>query len=167
VPERKSCWDYFITKIRQNLHVVLAFSPVGDDFRNRARKFPAIVNCTVIDWFQPWPKDALFSVGRKFLADLDLNSTGIRSGIEKFLPYSFDIVNTMAAKFKRVERRFVYTTPKSFLELLKLYGVLLNMKRNEADAAIDRLANGLLKLKETGEAVTKIEVRPSASHHPE
>jgi hypothetical protein len=29
--------------------------------------------------------------------------------------------------------------------------------REEADRAIERLANGLLKLKETGEAVTKIE----------
>ena len=62
-----------------------------------------------------------------------------------------------AAKFKRMERRFVYTTPKSFLELLKLYGVLLTKKREEADGAIDRLANGLQKLRETGEAVTKIE----------
>jgi hypothetical protein len=39
------------------------------------------------------------------------------------------VVNKTAVKFKRVERRFVYTTPKSFLELLKLYGVLLNKKR--------------------------------------
>lgn len=48
VPDRKNCWEYFIKLIRKNLHVVLAFSPVGDDFRNRAKKFPAIVNCTVI-----------------------------------------------------------------------------------------------------------------------
>jgi len=157
VPERKTCWDFFINLIRKNLHVVLAFSPVGDDFRNRARKFPAIVNCTVIDWFQPWPKEALFSVGRKFLAELDLGDKGVRAGIERFLPFSFDSVNKAAAKFKRMERRFVYTTPKSFLELLKLYGVLLTKKRDEADKAIDRLANGLQKLRETAEAVTKIE----------
>lgn len=48
VPDRKNCWEYFIKLIRKNLHVVLAFSPVGDDFRNRAKKFPALVNCTVI-----------------------------------------------------------------------------------------------------------------------
>jgi hypothetical protein len=40
---------------------------VGDDFRNRSRKFPALVNSTVIDWFQPWPEDALLSVGQRFL----------------------------------------------------------------------------------------------------
>lgn len=53
----------FTTLFRRNLHVVLAFSPVGDAFRTRVRKFPALVNCTVIDWFQPWPHEALFSVG--------------------------------------------------------------------------------------------------------
>lgn len=72
VPEKKACWDYFIGKIRKYLHVVLAFSPVGDDFRTRARKFPALVNCTVIDWFQAWPMEALYSVGRKYLAQVDL-----------------------------------------------------------------------------------------------
>lgn len=54
IPDRANCWEYFINQIRRNLHVVLAFSPVGDAFRTRARRFPAIVNCTVIDWFQPW-----------------------------------------------------------------------------------------------------------------
>lgn len=59
-------------QVRRNLHVVLCFSPVGDDFRTRAKKFPALVNCTVIDWFQPWPKEALHSVGVKFLKEVDL-----------------------------------------------------------------------------------------------
>jgi len=157
VPDRGVCWDYFIQQIRKNLHVVLAFSPVGDAFRTRARKFPAIVNCTVIDWFQPWPHEALFSVGKRFMAEVDLGSQGIRNTIEGFLPYSFTEVNKMANKFRQIERRHVYTTPKSFLELLKLYGVLLSKKRRDADAAIDRLANGLQKLRETAYAVTQIE----------
>lgn len=42
--------------------MAMCFSPVGENFRQRARKFPALVNCTVIDWFQPWPLTALLSV---------------------------------------------------------------------------------------------------------
>ena len=30
----------------KNLHMSLCFSPVGDAMRGRARKFPALVNCT-------------------------------------------------------------------------------------------------------------------------
>jgi dynein heavy chain len=48
--------------VRKYLHVCLCFSPVGDKFRIRARNFPALINCTVIDWFQPWPHEALVSV---------------------------------------------------------------------------------------------------------
>ena len=157
VPEKKACWEFFIGEIRKNLHVCLAFSPVGDDFRLRALKFPAIVNCTVIDWFQPWPENALFDVGRKFLSDLELDGDGNRAAIEKFLPFSFLAVNKMTQEFRRVERRHVYTTPKSFLELLKLYGVLLEKKREEANSGIDRLDSGLQKLKETSESVSKLE----------
>jgi dynein heavy chain len=52
----------------------LCFSPVGEAFRNRAKKFPALVNCSVIDWFHPWPEDALFSVAEKFLAEVEMAS---------------------------------------------------------------------------------------------
>ena len=38
--------------------------------------------------------------------------------------------------------RHVHTTPKSYLELLALYGKLLNKKRQEANDGITRLQNG-------------------------
>ena len=44
-------------QVRANLHVVLCFSPVGEKLRVRARQFPALVNCTVLDWFHPWPQE--------------------------------------------------------------------------------------------------------------
>jgi hypothetical protein len=62
---RDACWEFFIEKVRKFLHVVLCFSPVGDKFRIRARQFPALINNTVIDWFQPWPQEALVSVAGK------------------------------------------------------------------------------------------------------
>jgi len=50
-----SLFDYFLDKTRRNLHLCLCFSPVGDGFRFRARKFPAIISCTQIDWYHEWP----------------------------------------------------------------------------------------------------------------
>ncbi len=157
-PDAKVCWEFFLNNVRKNLHVILCFSPVGEDFRTRAKRFPALVSCTVIDWFQPWPEQALHSVGESFLSKIsDLGSEEVRSGIAKFLPFSFKEVNTAAEKFLAIERRYVYTTPKSFLELLKLYETLLQRKRQEYDAAISRLENGLLKMQETADAVEAIE----------
>jgi dynein heavy chain len=73
------------------------------------------------------------------------------------MPFSFDIVNKTAATYFTADRRYVYTTPKSYLELLKLYKTLLQRKREESVAAIDRLSNGLRKLKDTAAAVSVIE----------
>jgi dynein heavy chain len=157
VPDKPNCWEFFLGQIRKYLHVVLCFSPVGDTFRSRARKFPAIVNSTVIDWFQPWPENALFAVGQKFMEEMELGDQTVRDGIEKFMPYSFIQVNQEAKRFLELERRFVYTTPKSFLELLKLYSELLHRKVAEAEVGIDRLFNGLQRLKETAESVVRIE----------
>ena len=42
----------FIDRVRDQLHVVLAMSPIGDALRTRLRMFPSLVNCCTIDWFQ-------------------------------------------------------------------------------------------------------------------
>jgi dynein heavy chain len=135
----------------------LCFSPVGDGFRNRAKKFPAIINCTVIDWFHPWPQDALLSVASKFLADVEMASDEIRAGIEKFMPYSFLVVGKYSDQILLTERRCVYTTPKSFLELIKLFKVMLAKKEGELIDNKDKYETGVVKLTETGEVVAKLE----------
>lgn len=57
-------------QVRRNLHVVFSFSPVGDAFRERLSRFPSLVNCTTIDWFTAWPRDALATVATNFLSGL-------------------------------------------------------------------------------------------------
>ena len=41
------------------MHIVLGMSPIGSTLRTRLRMFPSLVNCCTIDWFDPWPKQAL------------------------------------------------------------------------------------------------------------
>ncbi len=75
VPDTKeNCWSYFVDRCRDNLHVVLAMSPIGETLRRRCRNFPGMVNNTVIDWFTPWPEEALKSVAEVFLAEEELPS---------------------------------------------------------------------------------------------
>ena len=56
---------------KNSIHVVLAFSPIGEDFKRRLRMFPALVNCCTIDWVLPWPAEALQSVAEFFLSKID------------------------------------------------------------------------------------------------
>jgi len=67
-------FSYFVERCRRKLHIVLCFSPIGESFRGRVRNFPSLVNCTTIDWFSEWPKDALESVARRFLGDVEMDT---------------------------------------------------------------------------------------------
>ncbi len=51
-----SYYEKFIERAWNNIHMVVCMTPVGDLFRNRCRMFPALVNCTTIDWFSEWPE---------------------------------------------------------------------------------------------------------------
>jgi dynein heavy chain len=44
-------YTFFVERVKANLHIVLAMSPVGDAFRNRLRMFPSLINCCTIDWY--------------------------------------------------------------------------------------------------------------------
>ncbi|XP_044534788.1 dynein axonemal heavy chain 11 [Gracilinanus agilis] len=66
---RENCWKFFLARVRRQLKVVLCFSPVGHTLRGRARKFPALVNCSAIDWFHAWPQEALLSVSGRFIEE--------------------------------------------------------------------------------------------------
>jgi dynein heavy chain len=58
--------------------MVLAFSPVGEAFRRRIRTFPSLVNCTTIDWFLPWPEEALRNTAlNHFTNEMDIKDTNL------------------------------------------------------------------------------------------
>jgi dynein heavy chain len=40
-------------------------------FRFRAKKFLGVINCTLMDWFHVWPRDALINVASRFLSEID------------------------------------------------------------------------------------------------
>ena len=73
------------------------------------------------------------------------------------MPISFENVNKLSTKLFEVERRYVYTTPKSFLELIKLFKSMLLQKRDGLLKNRERYESGLIKLKETAEQVASIE----------
>lgn len=58
-------------------------------------------------------------------------------------------VKEMSKRYLSTERRYNYTTPKTFLEQIKLYQNLLSKKRSELTAKIERLEKGLTKLQST------------------
>jgi dynein heavy chain len=159
---RENIWKYFIDKVRRLLKVVLCFSPVGATLRVRSRKFPAITNCTSINWFHEWPEEALKSVAKRFLADIDLLSPQLQESVGDFMAFVHKSVNEKSVIYLQNDRRYNYTTPKSYLEQISLYKRLLNVKYKELQEKIVRLENGLVKLQSTSRQVDDLKDKLAA-----
>ncbi|CAB1104525.1 unnamed protein product [Ectocarpus sp. CCAP 1310/34] len=80
-----------------------------------------------------------------------------KADLQVSIPIRRGLIHSARALSSTAEARHVYTTPKSYLELLKLFTSLLDRKHIEADAAIQRLEGGVLKLAESAEAVANLE----------
>jgi len=115
---------YFIERCKINLHIVLCFSPIGDSFRGRIRNFPSLVNCTTIDWFSEWPPDALESVAKKFLGEVQMDEK-IRLSCSAMVQLFHSTTITGRDKFEKEEKRIYYVTPTSYLELITTFKTLL------------------------------------------
>lgn len=154
---RDEAWAFFVAGVRSRLHLVLCMSPVGDVFRTRCRQFPSLINCTTIDWFLEWPRVALVSVASKMLAGVELPSDDIRAGLAETCADAFVAVTPAAEAFYGQLRRRVFTTPKSFLDMIGLYVSMLGDRRAELALARQRMAVGAVKLDTTAAAVTTLQ----------
>jgi dynein heavy chain len=76
-----------------------------------------------------------------------------RDSAARFMAFAHTSVNAASRVFLANERRYNYTTPKSYLEQISLYSKLLRQKNSELTGKVERLENGLEKLKSTAEQV--------------
>ncbi|XP_008853923.1 dynein heavy chain 9, axonemal [Nannospalax galili] len=159
VDNRENCWKFFIDRVRRQLKVTLCFSPVGNKLRIRSRKFPAIVNCTAIEWFHEWPQQALESVSLCFLQKTENMEPALKQSISKFMAFVHTSVNQTSQAYLSNEQRYNYTTPKSFLEFIRLYQSLLDRNGKELKSKVERLENGLLKLHSTSTQVDDLKAK--------
>ena len=152
-------WNYFVGKARDNLHVVLAMSPSGETLRVRCRNFPGLASSTTIDWFFPWPEEALNKVAQYFLAE----ETGIKAEYRDSVVGHMVMVHLnvliYANKYKEELRRFYYVTPKNYLDYIQNYRRMLRESGRKIQKAIKRLAGGLTKLKDAAVAVDRMSIQ--------
>nr|8GLV_Kg Chain Kg, DHC_N2 domain-containing protein [Chlamydomonas reinhardtii] len=151
---RDQLYNFFVQEVRRNMHIVLSFSPVGDSFRERLRKFPSLVNCTTIDWFTKWPTDALHTVAESFLSSLDGMEAAVAAQLPSLCVMFHQSVQELTDRFKSEARRHYYVTPTSYLELLLSYKSLLGRRQSEVMTVKRRYEIGLDKLQVTEESVT-------------
>ncbi|RLU26152.1 hypothetical protein DMN91_002318 [Ooceraea biroi] len=146
-PTQDNLYDYFISRARNNLHIVLCFSPVGGKFRSRSLKFPGLISGCTMNWFLRWPKDALYAVGEHFLETYKVVcSPEVKQQLMQVVGDIQDDVNNTCAEYFDRFRRQVYVTPKSFLTFLDNYKALYKQHLDNINTLASRMSNGLNKL---------------------
>ncbi|PSN47670.1 Dynein heavy chain 8 [Blattella germanica] len=156
-PTPDNLYDYFISRARANLHVVLCFSPVGEKFRSRAMKFPGLISGCTIDWFFRWPRDALVAVSHHFLDNFKIVCTPeIKTAIIEFMGDVHDHVAEICLQYYDRFRRQTHVTPKSFLSFLDGYKNIYGDRLKNIGLMAKDMTLGLSKLVEAAASVDEL-----------
>ncbi|XP_076006843.1 dynein axonemal heavy chain 10 [Genypterus blacodes] len=156
---KESVWEYFVNKSANNLHIVLGMSPVGDTLRTRCRNFPGLVNNTGIDWFLPWPQQALHAVAQSFLGENPMITETHSSAVVAHVCMVHNSVGEYSKMFQQKLRRSNYVTPKNYLDFINTYSNLLEEKDQYILGQCKRLEGGLDKLREASEQLAELNTK--------
>ena len=152
-------WNFFMGRVRDNLHLCLCFSPVGDKFSTRARNFPGLINGCTIDWFLPWPQDALVAVSTKFIGDFEMACDDkAKDELQTHMGFVHVAVTRACKEYFEKFRRNVYVTPKSYLSFIDGYRALYQRKLDEVKQLADKINSGLNKLFEAKADVKNMQI---------
>jgi dynein heavy chain len=162
VVNKETCWNFWVNRCRDNLHIALCMSPAGDALRRRCRSFPGLVSASVIDWFFPWPDEALQAVATHFLNTVELPDNH-RPGVVQLMVDVHQSMQKYSDRFEAELRRLNSVTPKNFLDFIENYRRQLAQFRQEMGARYKRLDGGLAKLIEAAEDVDKMRVDLTAA----
>jgi dynein heavy chain len=156
VPESKEAkWNYFVNRCRDNLHIVLAFSPAGDTLRIRCRNFPGLVSSTSIDWFFPWPEEALTTVANHFLMEEDIEQK-LKEPITQHIVMVHLSVQDYSVHYEAQFKRRNFSTPKNYLDFINAYTKKLKEDRKILDGKVHRLEGGLTTLEKASKETEEL-----------
>lgn len=145
---RDEIYNYFISRSRDNMHIVLCMSPVGDSFRTRCRQFPSLTNCCSIDWYDEWPAEALHGVAQRLLGELPIAAADPDLK-QKLIGLCVDVhqcADEASKKFWNQLRRRYYLTPTSYLDFINLFIGMLDEKTANERENLARFVSGRQKM---------------------
>ncbi|KAK4476180.1 hypothetical protein MN116_001394, partial [Schistosoma mekongi] len=156
-PTNENLSDYFLSRTRKNLHIVLCFSPIGEKFRARSLKFPGLLSGCTIDWFHRWPREALIAVANHYLIDFPIIcDQQTKAALINTVGMVHDGVTEACADYFSRYRRQTHVTPKSYLSFLCSYKSVYLQQHNHFASLAQRMDGGLQKLVEAQENVAQL-----------
>ena len=90
---------------------------------------PGLINGCTIDWFLPWPEEALTSVSGKFIDEFHMACPAeTKDQLKLVMGHVHVFVTAACQEYFEKFRRHVYVTPKSYLSFIQGYKDLYTRK---------------------------------------
>ena len=163
IEEFQTAEEYYIDYVRSRLHIILCMSPSHKRFAERVKRFPAVSQTCTVDWYLPWPKEALIAVASVKLADFPLQCEDtMRDQILQYFGNVHMAVIEQCGSYMKRMRRKVEVTSTSFLSLLQTFQKVYREKLDEVEEKEERVRVGLKKLEDGAVDVEEMKVALAA-----
>eukprot|EP01116_Phalansterium_solitarium_P024805 TRINITY_DN91_c0_g1_i4.p1 TRINITY_DN91_c0_g1~~TRINITY_DN91_c0_g1_i4.p1 ORF type:complete len:4085 (+),score=2013.94 TRINITY_DN91_c0_g1_i4:171-12425(+) len=136
-------FQFFVERVKQNLHVVISMDPKSDDFQQRTESNPALFTKCDIQWWETWSTQAMNALPLLLLRDVIADMPG-KDAVVKGLLSIHQSCSTFGA------------TPRQYIGLLHTYRKIYDLKRNALLEQQSRLQNGLTKLSDAALLVDQL-----------
>ncbi|KAJ3360793.1 Cytoplasmic dynein 2 heavy chain 1 [Kappamyces sp. JEL0680] len=142
---RGTVYEFFMARVRRNLHLVLIFDSASPDFVARCEANPALYTRCQLIWLDAWSQDSMDSIAQMVFG---------RSASLSLLKDQRQICKELLQIHQSCAGNSA--TPKNFSELLEIYESIYKSKRDSTQKKQTYLAGGLKKLGEASAFVDKL-----------
>eukprot|EP01105_Mastigella_eilhardi_P022238 TRINITY_DN5471_c0_g1_i1.p1 TRINITY_DN5471_c0_g1~~TRINITY_DN5471_c0_g1_i1.p1 ORF type:complete len:3987 (-),score=1077.90 TRINITY_DN5471_c0_g1_i1:1263-13184(-) len=138
-------FSFFVSRVRQNLHVALLMDDSGREFTSRCQANPALYTKCSIQWWGQWSAEGTGYVPTVFLSEVFPDAEITKTAA---------ITNQFIQIHKSMEGRGA--TPRTFMSFLNVFKTIFTSKVQQAQNELGSLKGGLAKLVEASETVDSL-----------
>ena len=131
--------DFFWDRVARHFHFCFCFSPSGGALAKWCEQFPGLLSACTIDWFHPWPADALRSLAARLLP-------GFNENVASLVGQIHSMMMQLSKDYYEETGRRVHITPKSYLSFVGSIGTMHSTKLAALRKTRDALSLGLDKM---------------------
>ncbi|AYU78810.1 Cytoplasmic dynein 1 heavy chain (DYNC1H1), putative [Leishmania donovani] len=157
-------YHWFLTNVREYLHVVLTINPSSGEFTSRTVASPALVNRCTIDWFGDWDTATLQQVCQERICRLALLpachgvfATEVEAKeavVESLCAIHVATQHINQALRVRHANQGTFVTPRHFTDCVSHFVAIFQEKKKVSSDALVHLRSGLKKLELTAQEVS-------------
>eukprot|EP01029_Cantina_marsupialis_P010152 TRINITY_DN2319_c0_g2_i3.p1 TRINITY_DN2319_c0_g2~~TRINITY_DN2319_c0_g2_i3.p1 ORF type:complete len:2726 (-),score=1059.52 TRINITY_DN2319_c0_g2_i3:6-7787(-) len=142
----RSANEYFLARVKKNLHIVLSLDPTAPEFLPNCEANPALYSKCTILWFGEWAHDSMTEISNMILKTVE-------SDIEQLSPKTKlqDLAKNIVEVHESNKCRGA--TPRDLVHFLDNYINLFRDRKEELSGDIERLEKGFGKLREAAQTV--------------